>query len=308
MNWWLPHNFDQKRPYLEKRAQIIREVRKFFDDKGFLAVETPILQDMPGADVHINAYAVENDQYLHNSPEFAMKKLLVAGCPKIYQICQVFRKEERTKLHNPEFTMLEWYRAGANYFDLIEDCEALLEPILAVDAPWERLSVSDAFEKCADIKLSDDLAEFKNAAKEQGIRTTDTDQWDDVFHAIMAEKIEPHLGFDRPTFLYDYPARLAALAKINENGFAERFELYVNGIELANAFSELTDAAEQRRRFEADMAEKQRLYGESYPIDEDFLKALEHGLPESAGIALGIDRLIMLVTGADNIKDVLWTD
>ena len=315
MSWWLPHKFDEKRPFLEKRAKIVREIHRFFDEQGFLAVETPVLQTMPGADVHIHGFKVENGQYLQNSPEFAMKKLLVAGLPKIYQICPVFRKEERTKLHNPEFTMLEWYRAGAGYKEIMDDCEALLCALAPEfryncktcdpNKDWQRISVEEAFKEYADIDLNEDL---KACAEKIGVRVADADSWEDVFHAVMAEKIEPHLGSPAPTILYDYPASMAALArkKPGDERYAERFELYVCGVELANAFGELTDAAEQRARFEADMAEKQRLYGESYPIDEDFLAALEHGMPESAGIALGVDRLIILATGAENIEQVLW--
>lgn len=341
MNWWMPHKFEQKKPYLEARTRLISTIRRYFDDQGFWEVQTPIMQAMPGADVHIHGFKVENGPgdscYLHNSPEFAMKKLLVAGCPKIYQICPVFRREERTRLHNPEFTMLEWYRAGEDYRALMKDCEALLRALnveifkfqgVACDphADWQRLSVCEAFERYAHIDLTSSLPAlcgqsgnytdkpcndaFRKQVKDIGIRTTPEDGWDDLFHAVMAEKIEPHLGAGVPTILYDYPASMAALSrkKPEDPRFAERFELYICGVELANAFSELTDPAEQRARFTADMAEKQRLYGERYPLDEDFLSALEYGLPESAGIALGIDRLIMLATGAESIEQVLWVD
>ena len=315
MAWCLLHKFDEKRTFLEKRAKIVCEIRRFFETQGFLAVETPVLQAMPGADVHIHGFKVENGQYLQNSPEFAMKKLLVAGLPKIYQICPVFRKEERTKLHNPEFTMLEWYRAGAGYEDIMEDCEALLRAIAPEyryqdktcdpNKDWQRISVEEAFKEYAEIELNEDL---KTSAENIGVRVAETDSWEDVFHAVMAEKIEPYLGSPAPAILYDYPVSMAALArkKPGDERFAERFELYVCGVELANAFSELTDAAEQRQRFVEDMDLKEKLYGERYPIDEGFLEALEHGLPESGGIALGIDRLVMLASGAEDINQVLW--
>lgn len=307
MNWWQPHNFESKKPHLEKRGKIIQSIRRFFDERGYLEVQTPIMQVMPTADTHIHAFGIDNDLYLHTSPELAMKKLLVAGCEKIYQICPVFRKEVVSTLHAEEFTMLEWYRVGASYHELMDETEEMLKPILGFKH-IERLRVEEAFQKYSGIPLPETREDFLAFATEQGIRVVEGDQWDDIFHAVMAEKIEPHLGQESPTFLYDYPARLASLARINDSGFAERFELYIDGIELANGFGELTDAVEQRRRFEADMAEKKRLYGKSYPIDEDFLAALENGMPECSGIALGIDRLVMLASDAEDIKQVLWTD
>ncbi|HOO81121.1 MAG TPA: EF-P lysine aminoacylase EpmA, partial [Alphaproteobacteria bacterium] len=283
MNWWLPHKFETKKTYLEVRVQLIRAMRAHFDDQDFWEVQTPILQTMPGADVHIHAYKLENGAYLHNSPEFAMKKLLVAGAPKIYQICPVFRREERTNLHNPEFTMLEWYRAQADYTNIMKDCEELLRSLEIKEfhyngqtcdphAPWRRITVCEAFKQYTDIDLASHFGNvdtFRSTVAEKGIRTIETDNWDDIFHAVMAEKIEPHLGQGAPTILYDYPASMAVLSrkKPEDPRLAERFELYVCGVELANAFSELTDPAEQRARFIADMAEKQRLYGESYPLD-----------------------------------------
>jgi lysyl-tRNA synthetase class 2 len=318
MNWWLPHNFEKKRGFLEERARIMGAVRGFFDGQGFTHVETPVMQACPGVDTHIHGFAVEGGQYLQTSPEFAMKKLLVAGMERIYQICPVFRREENTRLHNPEFTMIEWYRAGADYTAIMDDCVELLR-FLGVEKfryngkecdphqEWQRLSVEDAFREYAGMELPEDLEAFKAIAP---VRVVETDQWDDVFHAIMAEKIEPHLGMGVPTILYDYPASMGALArkKPSDLRWAERFELYVCGVELANAFSELTDAAEQRARIEADMELKRELYGFDYPVDEDFLKALEHGMPEAGGIALGLDRLIMLSCGIDSIDQVLWAD
>tara|TARA_X000001036_G_C20672880_1_gene803114 strand:- start:797 stop:1768 length:972 start_codon:yes stop_codon:yes gene_type:complete len=323
MNWWLPHNFQVKQENLLKRAQIMRAVRSYFDSEGFLEVETPIMQVMPGADVHIHGYALENGLYLHNSPEFEMKKLLVAGCEKIYQICKVFRKEEVTKLHSPEFTMLEWYRAGADFVDLITDCKSFITAcvdkfeyngvICDPHQDWHIMTVAEAFEKFADIDIAaclNDPIAFMAASRQVGVRVTATDGWDDVFHAVMAERIEPYLGMGVPTVLCDYPASMASLSrkKVGDERWAERFELYICGVELANAYSELTDAQEQKTRFERDMFEKERIYGERYPIDEDFLKALEHGMPECAGIALGLDRLVMLACGAQNINQVLWVE
>ena len=309
----MPENFEDHRPLYETRARILKAVRAWFEAENFLEVTTPVMQLMPGADTHIHAFQVEEAEgmYLQNSPEFAMKKLLVAGLPKIYQICPVFRREERTRLHNPEFTMLEWYRAGADYTDIMADCERLIRAldvfqfqfegrICDPHQEWQRITVAQAFQDYAGMDLFGDL---KAQAQEQGISVRDEYSPDDVFHAVMAEKIEPFLGSPVPTILYDYPAHMAALSrkKADNPEIAERFELYICGVELANAFSELTDAAEQRARFETDMAEKEQLYGARFPIDEDFLAALEHGLPESGGIALGLDRLVMLAIGLDRI-------
>jgi lysyl-tRNA synthetase class 2 len=329
-------SFTRKMPYLEARTTLTKSIRTFFDNADFTEVETPILQVMAGADVHIHGFKTTQidhlrqpvcDLYLQTSPEFEMKKLLVAGMPRIFQLCKTFRNGEGSKLHSAEFTMLEWYRADADYHAMMADCEALLKACAtALDithykhadktadpyALWHYISVADAFTQYANIDLEaclDDRNALAAAAQTQNIRVIQTDAWDDIFHAIMAEKIEPHLGQGAPTILKDYPISMACLArkKPSDPRFAERFELYVFGIELANAFSELTDPAEQRARFEADMALKESLYGERYPLDESFLSALQHGMPESAGIALGIDRLAMLASGADDIKDVLWS-
>lgn len=336
MAWWHPHEFDAQKPHLEARMRVIKAIRAFFDDQDFWEVETPILQVCPVMDTHIHAFKTdilgldlkkERELYLHTSPEFAMKKLMVAGVKDLYQICHVFRNGEGSKLHSPEFTMIEWYRSHAGYEEIMDDCVNLLRTTakkLGITEysfssrtadpfkHWQKISVTEAFEQYANINLAaclEDRDALAKAASEQGIRVTDTDNWDDLFHAVMAEKIEPHLGMDVPTILYDYPASMASLSrrKPDDPRFAERFELYVCGVELANAFGELTDAKEQRERFIEEMDIKEKLYGERYPIDEEFLEALEYGLPESGGIALGIDRLVMLASGADDIEQVLWT-
>ncbi len=298
--WWHPDKFKKRLPNLKKRAQIIKQTRQWFDDQGFTEVQTPALQIMATPDTHIHAFETGGFG-LHTSPEIAMKKLLVAGAGDIYQICNVFRKDETSRLHAQEFTMLEWYRTGVDYTAMMEDCETLLGR-LGFTTPFERLSVEQAFRTYADIDLYGDL---KAQAQAQNIRTTETDSFEDIFHAVMAEKIESNLGQGTPTILYDYPACMAALAKKKGN-VAERFELYIKGIELANAFTELTDADEQKQRLQEDLKLKKELYGQDIPIDEDFIRALEYGMPECAGCALGLDRLIMLATGADNIDDVLW--
>lgn len=334
--WWLPHNFEQQKPYLEARMRMIKAIRGYFDENSFWEVATPVLQVCPVMDTHIHAFKTdilgldlqkERELYLHTSPEFAMKKLMVAGVSKLYQICHVFRNGEGSRLHRPEFTMIEWYRAPGGYEDIMSDCKELLRHCAreleiktfefdghSADPfkDWQRLSVCEAFETMADLDLAaylEDTEGFRQAITEQGIRVAEDDRWDDLFFRVMAEKIEPHLGMGAPTILYDYPASMASLSrkKPDDPRFAERFELYVCGVELANAFGELTDADEQRQRFIEEMDIKEKLYGERYPIDEEFLEALEYGLPESGGIALGIDRLAMLATGADKIEQVLWT-
>jgi lysyl-tRNA synthetase class 2 len=337
MSWWHTNKLEAKIPALDIRRRMMMAVRTFFEAEGFWEVETPALQVMPCADKHIHGFQTEyfgpdlkkrGDFYLHTSPEFAMKKLLVAGLPKIYQICHVFRNGEQTRLHSPEFTLLEWYRAQDTYQDIMNDCNALLKFIqnkleinslsykghdVPLGGACARLSVAQAFDVYAAIDLNEFLenkGDFSKKIQSLGIRVADDDAWDDLFFRVMAAKIEPHLGMNAPTILYDYPASMAALSrkKPDDQRYAERFELYVAGVELANAFTELTDPAEQRVRFEKEMNEKKALHGFSYPIDEDFLAALEYGLPPCAGIALGLDRLAMLLVGAENIEQVLWTE
>lgn len=332
--WWKPEEFQRKRMFLEKRALIIRSIRQYLEQESFVEVQTPILQICPVMDAHIHGFKTEllnvdltyaQDMYLHTSPEFDMKKLLSAGMEKIFQICPVFRNAEGSALHSPEFTILEWYRSGTTYIQLMDDCVHLLQHVcnaLTITqfqykssmcdpfVDWNRVSVLDAFKEYTDITLEDyleDTTSFAKAANNLNIRTVETDKWEDIFHAIMAEKIEPYLGQGAPTILYDYPVSMASLArrKKSDPRLAERFELYICGVELANAFSELTDPIEQRQRFDIEMAVKQELYGMAYPADEEFFNALDI-MPDSAGIALGIDRLIMLASGADNINDVLW--
>jgi lysyl-tRNA synthetase class 2 len=337
--WWRPDQLARRRANLAARGRILTAIRGFFGARGFVEVETPALQVSPGLEPHLQALAVtlrepgggRQPRYLHTSPEFAMKKLLTAGEPRIFQLARVFRDAERSATHHPEFTMLEWYRAGADYRALMDDCRELL--VACADAagcaalswqgrasaprdPWERLTVAEAFARHAGIDLLASAPDpaapsfelLAAAAARAGIAAHDGDDWESLFFRIFLERIEPALGIPAPTLLTDYPISMAALARPSPTDprVAERFELYVAGLELANAFSELTDAAEQRQRFEADLAKKQALYGERYPIDEDFLAALAAGLPDSAGIALGVDRLVMLACAADHIEDVLW--
>lgn len=304
--------FFLKRGTLLKRAEIIKDLRRFFEGRGYIEVQTPVLQICPTMDTHIHAFKTERlgvdlghaeTLYLHTSPEFDMKKLLAEGMGAIYQICPVFRNAEGSKLHTSEFTMLEWYRSGVDYTYLMDEVDALLA-LFDIEA-CERLSVCEAFVRYADIDLLSVLGDRDAFAAVSGVRVVKSDGWDDIFHAVMAEKIEPKL---ERTILYDYPVSMAALSRKKEDDprFAERFELYLNGVEIANAFSELTDDVEQRARFNAEMDEKERLYAERYPADEIFFNALKQGMPESAGIALGLDRLVMVITGAQDIRDVQW--
>ena len=321
--------FQAKLPYLVQRDQCVRALRAFFYSQDFHEVTTPSLQVSPGLEPHLQAFSTQWENpvgrellklYLHTSPEFAMKKLLVAGMKRIFQVAQVFRNRERSHTHHPEFAMLEWYRVGEGYEQLMEDCEGLLLACAKaagvseltwkgekakLDGAFERLTVAEAFRKYAGVELGEGL---KEACARLGIHTAPDDSWEDLFFRIFLERIEPHLGIGRPTILYDYPISMAALSRPKPGAphLAERFELYVCGLELANAFGELTDPVVQRKRFEADMEKKFRLYGERYPIDEDFMAALEEGMPQSSGIALGVDRLVMLITGAEKIDDVLW--
>jgi lysyl-tRNA synthetase class 2 len=338
--WWRPDRFADALPRLRRRAAMVRAVRAYFDARDFLEVETPALQVSPGLEPHLMSFATvleapdgrgQRRMHLHTSPEFAMKKLLVAGAPRIYQLARVFRNREGSRLHSPEFTLLEWYRADAGYRDLMDDCRGLLRAALAAAGSpvfrmgeatadpfgeWQEVSVAEAFERWARIDLlatmpdpaAPSAALLAKAAAGAGIAPRAGEDWETLFFRIFLERIEPALGIGAPTILYDYPISMAALSrpKAGDPRLAERFELYVCGIELANAFGELTDPAVQRARFVADMDRKERLYGVRYPIDEDFLAALAEGMPESAGIALGIDRLAMLATGAERIEQVLW--
>ena len=330
--WWAPHLYTDRRPFLLSRARVAAALRAWFAARDFVEAETAILQVSPGNEAHLHAFATEligdagrMPLYLHTSPEFAAKKLLAAGEPRLFTFARVFRNRERSALHHPEFTMLEWYRANEPYDVLIDDCAALLAAAAEAAgttrlafrgreadpfAKPERLTVAEAFARYANIDLLstvDDRDALAAAAAGQGIRVAADDTWADIFSGVMV-RIEPKLGIGRATILDEYPTSEAALARptARDPRVAERFELYVCGVEIANAFGELTDPAEQRRRFEAEMAEKERVHGERYPLDEDFLAALAH-MPPACGIALGFDRLAMLATGAQRIEQVLWT-
>jgi lysyl-tRNA synthetase class 2 len=338
MNWWRPDRFSKKRKNLEMRAKIFAALRIYFEKQAFVEVDVPALQVSPGLEPHLHAFETryelphggEQKLYLHTSPEFTCKKLLAAGMERIYQLGHVFRNREGSSRHHPEFMMLEWYRAGGGTKDLMEDCVSLLHATLHAAgrdkfscngfmcdgfAEAEILTVQEAFQRHLGVDM---LATIDNplnpspdklalVAKKHAIYVAKDDRWDDIALRLMAEKIEPNLGIRQPCFLTDYPICMAALARPKPEAphLAERFELYVCGLELANGFVELTDAKLQRSRFEADMDLKEKLYGYRLPLDEDFLTALSR-MPQAAGIALGVDRLVMLAVVADDINDVIW--
>ncbi len=334
--FWAPHVHADRRPFLVARGRIVAALRAWFAARDFVEVETGALQVSPGNETHLHAFATAlaapdgaaSALYLRTSPEFACKKLLAAGERRIVEFAKVFRNRERGALHHPEFTLVEWYRTGEPYETLMIDCAAILAQAAAAAgtrtlsfrgrtadafAEPEWLTVADAFDRFAGIDLLATLPDdepdrdgLADAARASGIRIGDDDRWGDIFSRVLVEKIEGNLGIGRPTILDQYPAVQAALARpAQDRRVAERFELYACGVELANGFGELTDAVEQRCRLEREMAEKERIYGERYPLDEDFLAALA-AMPQACGIALGLDRLIMLATGASRIEQVLW--
>lgn len=337
--WWDKGRHAARRDKLRARARIATALRGWFAAQDFVEVEPQGLQVSPGNETHLHAFATQivgldgarRARFLHTSPEFAMKKLLAAGEEKIFALARVWRNREASDLHANEFTMLEWYRADAPFEALMQDCAAILrlaaEAGLTTAARWrgrscdltappERLTLVEAFARHAGVDLAaclpgadpDPRGRLAREAARLGLRVADDDGWSDLFSKILSDRIEPELGRGRPTILLAYPLSEAALARPDPGDprFAERFELYVCGVELANAFGELTDAAEQRRRFLADMDEKARIYGERYPIDEDFLAALAR-MPAASGAALGFDRLALLATGASRLDEVAWT-
>lgn len=336
--WWDQGRHQDRRPALLARSRIDARVRAWLAERDFLIVDPPGLQRSPGNETHLHAFGtsmIGNDgvgqaMYLHTSPEFTMKKLLAAGETRIASLQHVWRNRERSALHHPEFTMLEWYRAGEPYDVIIEDTLAIIRLAAEVTcikqfefrgrvcdplAGAERVSVAEAFLAHAGIDLfatmdADGVPDGDALAAQMAARGLDVPEdrsWSYLFSRVLVEKVEPHLGNGRVTVLDRYPACEAALARRvpGDARVSERFEVYACGVELANGFGELTDATEQRVRFEAEMAEKQRIYGERYPVDEDFLEALGF-MPEASGVALGFDRLVMLATGAPRIEAVLW--
>lgn len=336
--FWHPTRHADRRPFLLARAAILAAWRGWFAGQGFVEAEPGILQVSPGNEAHIAGFSTQiqhpdgrrDTLYLHASPEFALKKLLAAGEARLFALSRVFRNGERGALHHPEFTMLEWYRAHEAYDGLIDDCAALAR--LAAQAagaqvfswrgvrcdpfaPLQVISVAEAFQTHAGVDLDatitpdgGDREALAQQALARGVRVSGDDSWSDLFSKILSALVEPHLGHGRMCVLDRYPASEAALARRcgDDSRHAERFELYACGVELANAFGELTDPVEQRQRLEAEMAERRRIYGEAYPLDEDFLAALAH-MPPACGIALGVERMVMLAAGAIHIEQVVWT-
>ena len=336
--WWSPQVHADRRPILLARGRIEARVRAYLGDNDFLLVDPPGLQRSPGNETHLHAFGtvmIGNEgegspMYLHTSPEFTMKKLLAAGETRIASLQHVWRNRERSALHHPEFTMLEWYRAGEPYDAVIADCVALLRIAAETTevkalrfkgrecdpfAVPERIGVVEAFVRHARIDLlatmdAEGVPDGEKLAEQMlalDMAVPEDRSWSYLFSLVLTDKVEPNLGQGRITVLDRYPAAEAALARrtADDRRLAERFELYACGVELANGFGELTDADEQRRRFASEMAEKERIYGERYPVDEDFLAALAV-MPQASGVALGFDRLVMLATGAPRIEAVLW--
>jgi elongation factor P--(R)-beta-lysine ligase len=310
---------------LAARSELLHATRMFFRQREFMEVETPLRVPAPGLELHLDAVASDN-AWLITSPEFQMKRLLVAGLPNMFQICRCFRGNESGPHHACEFTMIEWYRSWASLDDIAVDTETLVHDLavahrgmasvtvggrtIDLTLPWPRLTVADALSRYAAIDFTGDetATELRAKAAVVGIDCGQAQQFDDVFFAIFLNAVEPALAaMHRPVLLTRWPAPLAALARrcSDDVRFAERFEAYVGGMELANAFGELTDAVEQRQRFATDLDARKRRQRAQYPLDQKFLSSLEEGMPPSAGIALGFDRLVMLLTGSDDIRDVL---
>jgi len=334
--WFDPDRHADRRPFLLVRNRIVAAIRHWFAERDFLEVDCAALAVSPGNEAHLHAFATDlvlpdgsrERRYLHTSPEFACKKLLAAGETRIFNLGHVWRNRERTLTHSPEFTMLEWYRARADYETVIADTLALVQLAARVAGAgrfrWrereadpfagaEWLTVNDAFRAHAGVDLLSTLRPDGSADREalaalSPVAFGADESWSDIFSRILSEKVEPRLGNGRITVLYEYPAVEAALARTTarDRRVAERFELYACGVELANGFGELTDAEEQRRRFVAEMDVKEQVYGERYPIDEELLEALAM-MPPASGVALGLDRLVMLAAGATRIEQVLWT-
>lgn len=354
-NWQLIRDGKLSKDAFIQRAKILDLMRVWFRQQKFLEVDTPLMLKYPGMEPHLNLFSSEfvsedgkysDKRFLHTSPEYSMKKLLGAGFERIFQIGKVFRNGETSVLpkkcqgpsdkgqgetlssrHNPEFTMLEWYRANADYTHIMDDCESMIKYFVQemgdvvpddvrklVEGDWERLTIREAFMRYADMDLDAyrDVEKLREKVKEKGYEMSTDYSWDDLFFLILLNEIEPYLGKERPQFLIDYPATQAALAckKQDDPFWAERFELYINGIELCNAFTELVDPVEQRERLIEEKELRDSMGKEAYGIDESFLEALET-MPPSGGNALGIDRLVMVLLGKKSIEEVLlfpWGD
>jgi lysyl-tRNA synthetase class 2 len=321
--------------FLRERA--IKQIRLFFDTQGFHEVETPILIGRPPAESYLDVFQTalldrkrnSTPMYLSTSPELSLKKLMVAGIGNCYALTKSFRNTEvGDTLHIPEFTILEWYRVGVTYTDIMKDCEKLMlslcpigqkSPIcptlsyqgkeINIKPPWQRISVKDAFEKWAHVDLEEffDIPNARSIIKSKGYTVSDKNTWEELYNQIFLNEIEPHLGIDQPTIIYDFPGTIAALAKKKDDDkrYAERFEFYIGGLELGDCYTELTDWKEQEARFDNELKKVKRLGKTSYDYDHDFICALKSGLPACTGVAIGVDRLLMLLLDTTNIKDTL---
>lgn len=335
MSQWLDFKKNSRlREIYEKRLQITRLIREFFWAQNFQEVETPIALKKPGQEPYLNPITTlfhnplgkKHKFYLQTSPEFAMKKLLAAGWTKIFQICKCFRDfESFGGIHNTEFTMIEWYRSPGKLEDIMNDIEKLFKFIagqlniqeveyknkkINVIGEWERLSMREVWQKFLNVELNNYLTieSILKLVQSRDWQISENDAYEDLFYKIFLNEIEPKLGFEKPVMIYDYPEQMTSLSCLSEEDsrYAERFELYIGGLELANAFGELTDAAEQKKRLEADKEKRKQLNKEIWPVDSDFIFALESGIPKAGGIALGVDRLVMLFTGAKDINEVIF--
>lgn len=305
---------------LQARAAILAKIRQFFAERNILEVETPLLSQATVTDAQLHSFTtfyqpVMNAKpqlyYLQTSPEFAMKRLLAAGMGAIYQITKSFRNAERGRQHNPEFSMLEWYRPGMDHFALMQEVDAFLQTILTTK-PAKKVTYQalfqDFFQINPHLATGTELSQIAERHHIQLVEATPTQDRDLWLQLLMTHIIEPSLGIEQPTMVYDYPSSQAALSKLRQQHnyhVAERFEVYVNGIELANGFHELQDANEQHQRFLTDLSQRKQQNLSSVNIDKYFLQSLEAGLPSCAGVALGIDRLIMLALNANSIEEVL---
>jgi lysyl-tRNA synthetase class 2 len=303
---------------LKQRALILQKIRHFFAVRDVLEVDTPALSHATVTDQHLHSFCTQfahpfavqtSTLYLQTSPEFAMKRLLSAGSGPIYQICKSFRNEERGRFHNPEFTMLEWYRPGYDHLQLMTEIDELVQVVMGCDAA-ERVTYQNVFKQYLGYcPLTATLADIKTLASQYGyaeLAAAENDK-DILLMLLFSEHVEPKIGQQRPCFVTDFPASQAALAKISptDSLVAERFELYFKGIELANGFHELTDGPEQLRRFEHDNMKRQEIGLDTMPIDKNFIAAIDSGLPDCAGVALGVDRLLMLALGCTEIDQVI---
>ena len=316
---WHPDSLAARLPFLQRRTLLTQATRAFFVARHYTEVETTYAVPVPGEEVHLRAWRTRHHApdgtaralWLHTSPEFAMKRLLVAGAGPIFQLARVWRDGEGSRRHLGEFTMLEWYRPGLDLAGLMDETEELLRATLPPPlwvSGFERITVADAFRRWAGADVLGTADDAPALAASAGADLRDGEGWEDLFFRLLLERIEPQLGRAGPTFLTHWPAAQAALAKRDpaDPRVALRFELFLHGVELANAFEELTDADEQAERFRADRARREALYGPGWPTDDDFIQALRFGMPAASGIALGFDRLAMLASGADRIEQVLW--